>query len=343
MANKYTQIACGGTFDLFHAGHKSFIQAVLDKADKVLLGITSDAYVKSFKDGHSIESFEFRRKTVQDFLNSIGVLDRVRISAIHDFYGPLLTNDFEVQAVAVTSQTKSMARDINQKRKENNLPELEIIVLPLKLADDGKVLSATRIRNGEINRGGRLYLNPKWQGKKLILPESLRPLLQQPLGKVLNYIPKDIDSSKTVAIGDITVQKFNEKNINQFLSIVDFLVQRQIKFHNLSELGLTDQKVQKVENLHGTITPELFQAIAVAFKTTNRQVILVEGEEDLAVLPTLLIAPLGFSIFYGQPARLAGKGIADRPNEGLVQVLITEENKEKAYQLSDSFDKDEEK
>jgi len=53
----------------------------------------------------------------------------------------------------------------------------------------------------------------------------------------------------------------------------------------------------------------------------------VDGEEDLAVLPVLLIAPLGFSIFYGQP------------NEGLVQVQVTEENKEQAYQFVNSFDK----
>jgi uncharacterized protein (UPF0218 family) len=44
-------------------------------------------------------------------------------------------------------------------------------------------------------------------------------------------------------------------------------------------------------------------------------------------LPVLLIAPLGFNIFYGQP------------NEGLVRILVTEENKEKVYQLTESFDK----
>lgn len=331
MANKYTQIACGGTFDLFHAGHKSFLRAVLDKADKVLLGITSEAYVKSFKDGNNIELFEFRRNAVQDFLNSIGVLDRVQISAIDDFYGPLLTNNFEVQAVAVTSQTKSMARDINQKRKENNLPELEIIVLPLKLADDGKVLSATRIRNGEINRGGRLYLNPEWQGKTLNLPESVRPALQRPLGEILPDVPEVIDGPKTVTIGDITTQKFNKKHVNQFLSVVDFMVKRQLQFHDLSELGDTDKNIQKIHNPHGHITAELFQAMKNAFNAKEKETILVEGEEDLAVLPALLIAPLGFSIFYGQP------------NEGLVQIQVTEENKEKAYGLTDSFDKDEEK
>jgi hypothetical protein len=73
--------------------------------------------------------------------------------------------------------------------------------------------------------------------------------------------------------------------------------------------------------------PELFWAIEKAFKMAGKKTILVEGEEDLAVLPVLLISPLGFSVFYGQP------------NEGLVKIQVSEENKEKAYQLVENFDK----
>jgi len=327
---QYNLIACGGTFDMFHAGHKTFLKQVLNRAEKVVLGITSDLYVKSFKDGNKIEPFEFRKSAVEKFLDSIGAKDKVQIMSIDDIYGPLLTNVFNFQAVAVTSQTESMAVDINQKRKKKNLPKLEVVLLPLKTAEGGEIISATRIRNGEINRDGRLYLNPKWQNKKLILPENLRSVLQRPWGKILNEVPEEIIGAKTVAIGDITVQRFNKKNVGQFLSIVDFLVQRQIRFHTLTELGLTDKHVQKAKNPHGTLTPELFQAVKKAFKTTGEKIILVEGEEDLAVLPVLLIAPLEFLIFYGQP------------NEGLVKIEVTEENKEKTYQLVEGFDKSEE-
>lgn len=323
---KFNLVACGGTFDLFHAGHKAFIEQVLSQSEKVVLGVTSDLYVKSFKDGNKIESFEFRKNAVRDFLNSIGAVNKVQISSIDNFYGPLLTSDFNVQAVAVTLQTESVVREINQRRKEKNLPELKVILLSLKLAEDGKILSATRIRNGEINRDGRLYLNPCWKNKTLVLPENLRLTLQHPWAEVLSEVPEEIIEAKTIAIGDITVQKFNEKNVGQFLSIVDFLVQRQVQFHGLSELGFTDKNVQKVKNLHGTITPELFQVIGEAFKTENRKTILVEGEEDLAVLPVLLIAPLGFVAFYGQP------------NQGMVQVNVTEENKEKVYQIVSKFE-----
>jgi cytidyltransferase-like protein len=324
--NKYKLTACGGTFDLFHAGHKAFLREVLSHSEKVLLGITSDLYVKLFKDGKNIESFEFRKKIVEDFLSLIDAKNRVQISPIDNFYGPLLTNNVNVQAIAVTSETADMAKEINQKRKQNNLPELKVILLSLNLAKDGNLISATRIRNGEINRDGRLYLNPQLKNKILVLPESLRSELQHPLAEILDKIPEKIDGAKTIAIGDITVQKFNQKNVKQFLSIIDFFVQRKPQFHELSELGFENQNIEKVSNPHGTITPQLFDAIRKAFQTTDKKIIFVNGEEDLAVLPILLIAPLGYFVFYGQP------------NQGLVRIEVTEINKERAYRLVDSFD-----
>jgi cytidyltransferase-like protein len=323
---KFKLTACGGTFDLFHAGHKAFLQEVLSYSDKVLLGITSDLYIKSFKDGNNIESFKFRKNAVQNFLDSIGAGDRVQISAIDNFYGPLLIADSGVQAIAVTEQTFGMAKEINEKRKQNNLPELEVILLSLNLAEDCNLISATRIRKGEINRDGRLYLNPQWKNKTLVLPESLRSLLQQPLAKILDEVPEKIDGVKAVAIGDITVQKFNQKNVNQFLSIVDFFVQRKPQFHEFSELGFKDQEAERVNNPHGTITPQLFGAIQKAFETKNKKIIFVDGEEDLAFLPAMLIAPLGFLVFYGQP------------NQGLVGVEVTEESKERIYQIISQFE-----
>lgn len=324
---KYKLLVCGGTFDLLHKGHKTFIKQILDISDKVLLGLTSDLYVQSFKNENEIESFEVRRKTVEQFLDSIGVKTRVEIVSINNAYEPYLETSIQYQAIAVTPQTQHSALDINAKRKKNSVPELEIVIIPMELAEDENVISSTRIRNGEINRDGRLYINPKWKNKNLTLPENLRSELQKPWGEVLNKIPQNINSLKTVVVGDATAQKFNEKKIGQLLSIVDFLIHREIKFHQLSEIGFDAQGVQKIINPPGRITPELFEAVIKAFdaQDTKRKIILIEGEDDLAVLPTLLIAPLGFSVFYGQ----FGKG--------LVRIDVTEENKEKAYELAEKF------
>ena len=130
-----------------------------------------------------------------------------------------------------------------------------------------------------------------------MLPENLRAVLQKPWGRILTDIPQDVDGSKTIVVGDATAQKFNLKNIKQFLSIVDFQVQRKIAFNNLSELGFTNEDAQNVNNPHGEITSELIEAVKLAFNNKDQIVILIEGEDDLTVLPVLLIAPLGFSIF----------------------------------------------
>lgn len=350
--NKFSLAVCGGTFDLFHAGHKAFIEDSLRLSEKVVLGITGDAYVNNFKNNLGIENFTVRKASVEQFLDTIGVKDRVAIIEINSAYDPYITTSPHYQAIVVTEQTEKVAKEINIQRQQNNVPALEMIISPLKKAEDGELISSTRIRNGEINRDGRLYINPAWQGKNLVLPESLRSALQKPWGEVFKEIPVGLDGEKTVVVGDATAEIFNKQKINQFLSIVDFLIHREKKFQKLPELGFDGEVVQTVTNPHAVLTPELFKAVRLAFDKKDRTVILIEGEDDLAVLPVLLAAPLGFSIFYGQPARLAsppasqaeqgglGESVAGRPDEGLVQIIVTEDNKEKAYRLLQNFDKE---
>jgi pantetheine-phosphate adenylyltransferase len=323
--NKYKLVVCGGTFDLFHAGHKSFIQDALASSEKVLLGITDDGYIQNFKNNLGVEDFQSRKFAVERFLSLIGASDRVQIVGINNAYEPYLETSINYEAIIVTQQTEKAAIEINAKRLQNGIPQLEVVVSQMKKAQDGGIISSTRIRNGEINREGKLYLNPEWQNKNLVLPEGLRSTLQKPWGKLLVDIPQDIDGTKTVVVGDATAEKFNQKSVGQFLSIVDLLIKREIKFHQVSEIGFGNQEVLQIKNPHGEITSELVKAVQATFSTENQTVILIDGEDDLAVLPVLLIAPLDFNIFYGQP------------NEGLVQVVVTEENKEKAYQLASKF------
>ena len=89
-------------------------------------------------------------------------------------------------------------------------------------------------------------------------------------------------------------------------------------------MGFDGEDVQGIKNPPGSITHNLLKAIQNSFSSTdkNRKVILVEGEEDLAVLPVVLVSPLGYSVFYGQP------------NQGIVKVYISEEIKDKIYNLA---------
>lgn len=331
---QFKQIVCGGTFDLLHKGHKSFLSKILELTDNLILGLTSDKFASQKEGEH--ESYEARKQNVEKFVSTFN--KRVEIVPIDDMFGPLISDDLSPDAIALTEETKSSLDSINKKRSELGLVSLKPIIIPMEKAEDGKIISSTRIRRGEINRDGRLYLSPNWKGKMLVLPDDLREELHRPFGPILNSPPDDIDPSKTIVVGDVSSKLFNEKKINPSLSIIDFRVHRQKKFDRLEQLGFDPTAITKeVKNDASTIAPELFSAIKQAMDSKNQTVILVDGEEDLAVVPCLLISPLGFSIYYGQPARIASQSVAGGPDQGLVEVRVTEESKEKAYGLAERF------
>jgi uncharacterized protein (UPF0218 family) len=58
---------------------------------------------------------------------------------------------------------------------------------------------------------------------------------------------------------------------------------------------------------------------------------VVEGEEDLMVLPVIAAAPIGSIVYYGSPP-ISG-------NEGLVEVIITKETKKIVKDLINQFTK----
>lgn len=322
---KYERLVCGGTFDLLHRGHESFLEQIFQLSDKVIIGLTSDSYVSNFK-SQNFENFETRKKNLIVFLKRLGVYERTEIQEIDDIYGPLLDKNFVVDAVAVTPQTNRTAIGINETRRDKGLPEISIEVLHMDHAQDEGLISSTRIRNGEISRDGRLYVKEKWKTGELRLPEKLRPELQKPMGKILKNAPLDLDSDKIITIGDITTKNFNDKKVNQIISVIDFQVKREKKFDSLSDLGFEKNiKILKLKNSAGTVSGELFEMIQKILESKSRSVILVDGEEDLVVLPVILVSPLGYKIYYGQP------------NKGLIELLVSEENKEKAFNLIDQF------
>ncbi|MDO8451425.1 MAG: DUF359 domain-containing protein, partial [bacterium] len=62
--------------------------------------------------------------------------------------------------------------------------------------------------------------------------------------------------------------------------------------------------------------------------------IIVDGEEDLLVLPVILASPIGAFILYGQPGY---RTVPGQPGEGVVSVPVTSETKEKARILLGQF------
>ncbi|MDH2907910.1 MAG: GTP-dependent dephospho-CoA kinase family protein [Candidatus Nitrosotalea sp.] len=161
------------------------------------------------------------------------------------------------------------------------------------------------------------------------LPENLRDQLKKPLGILLldsdatrNNISKHIPlDSFVITVGDATTEKMVRFGFNPSLQIVDSVEKR-------SKRDLPEGKAETIltcTNPAAEITEESISVIRQAFSMAPPVRIIVDGEEDLLVLPVAAYAPDNSVILYGQP------------NEGLVLVVLTEKVRNKAKSIMSSM------
>jgi len=142
------------------------------------------------------------------------------------------------------------------------------------------------------------------QGRRL--PDDMRELFKKPLGVDLEDSElSDIDDKHMlITVGDVVSLVVREHGIVPDLSIYDGMTERRemTGFATLVRDNGWDETV--VENGAGEISAELVTAIGNALEG-DTSIIRVIGEEDLATMPCVLLAPLGTHIIYGWP----GKGM----------------------------------
>ena len=153
--------------------------------------------------------------------------------------------------------------------------------------------------------------------------------LKKPFGKLYPNFEDAIDIIKSsdflISVGDATFANLTKYELYPNIGIIDNLIQRKNHTHDI----IRADHILKADNPAGCITDNLWETIGEAMKLSNNgecYVIEVAGEEDLAVLPCILMANPDTTILYGQP------------NEGLV-VLKAGDFKDKAQRLIDGFNK----
>lgn len=329
MNYKFKHSVVGGTFDRFHKGHGSFLAESFSLSAKVTIGVSSDNFAhERFKNG--IEDYETRFKSVADFLTR-NFLKRAAIVKIDDIFGTTLT-DNTIDSIIVTKETIDGAGKINSERLKRGLVKLQIHVAPLVLGQKKKVISSTNIRGGLINRRGEDYFL-RIRDTKYILPDEFRAVISKPQGKIISEKElKLFDLSKRpriILVGDIVTKTFIKLGYKFDLSVVDLKTRKRKLFKSLDDLGIKEvSNLINVKNSRGTISRSLIKAIRrVLIKNSGGSVIKVIGEEDLAVIPAVILAPLSSLIFYGQR------------NEGIVRVEVTEKAKEKFIKILRYFKK----
>lgn len=147
------------------------------------------------------------------------------------------------------------------------------------------------------------------------LPDSLRHELAKPLAKVLttDEAIAIVQGRFLIAVGDVCSQEFIERGRAPDVIVADWKTQRLSDLAAFRERAKADASVLwlRAANPAGFITGALWQAIVSAIASKRRALVEVDGEEDLAALPALLVAPEGAAVAYGQP------------NEGVVVVIVT--------------------
>ncbi|MHC1584733.1 MAG: phosphopantetheine adenylyltransferase [Candidatus Syntropharchaeia archaeon] len=145
------KVAIGGTFEPLHDGHKALLKKVfeLSEGDEIVIGLTSDEMARTRY--RTVLSYRVRAENIRQYmLREYKV--KVRTVELNDRYG--ITLDEDIDYIVISPETYPVAKKINELRRERGKKPIKIVRVNHVLAKDGKIISSTRIKNGEIDKHG---------------------------------------------------------------------------------------------------------------------------------------------------------------------------------------------
>ena len=170
--------------------------------------------------------------------------------------------------------------------------------------------------------------------KKVIrlLTDELREELKKPQGlliegpfqdtmKRLKELVEIVKPSLVVAVGDIVSSHMIEASISLDVLVVDNKTMRK----PIQPIVVDVDHTLYAKNPAGAITDEAWVTMRRALEQKGRTKVIVDGEEDLLTVVTVLSAPNNAFVVYGQP------------HEGIVVVKVNTETREKMQRILDSM------
>jgi uncharacterized protein (UPF0218 family) len=137
--------------------------------------------------------------------------------------------------------------------------------------------------------------------------DKVKTRLKHPIGQLIVgepdvTIPKLIDlvakcdPKKIISVGDIVSLALWQHGVKAAIYVIDHKTERK----DISQSIVGPREVT-VKNPHGGITRDVIRLLQQVIEQDEPTVVLVEGEEDLLVLPSVLYSPIGSIVVYGQP------------------------------------------
>jgi hypothetical protein len=124
-------------------------------------------------------------------------------------------------------------------------------------------------------------------------------------------------------VGDFVTRNILGHGFEPDIVVIDNKVMRE----EVSPIKL-DREEKSVSNDPGTISAQAYNTLREATILNKKLVVIVEGEEDLLVLPLMAMLPINSAIIYGLPG------------EGLVAMRITEDKRRWAMEFMDKMEED---
>ncbi len=156
------------------------------------------------------------------------------------------------------------------------------------------------------------------------LPDQHRDAFRAPYGRLHPSIgaARPVLEGRTIlSVGDVVTAGLVAEGLFPTVAVVDGFTARDVP---VPPVRIPGARVIRVKNPAGYLTDELALAVRDGLASPPA-LIVVEGEEDLAVVPLALAAPDGSILVYGQPG------------EGVVISLIDDEQRRRAAALFDLF------
>nr|MDO8133813.1 pantetheine-phosphate adenylyltransferase [Candidatus Njordarchaeum guaymaensis] len=142
------RVGVGGTFDRLHEGHKALLRKAFESGEKVIIGVATENLLQDKSRKEMIYSYGRRVEDIRKFLASEGYLERAEVIPISEPFGTAAT-DPEMEAVAVSEETKGAVKDINKARRGRKLHPLHLLVVRMVRDKDGKPIKSSSIRERE--------------------------------------------------------------------------------------------------------------------------------------------------------------------------------------------------